>query len=211
MTHEPVVGWDEAKQTVALPSLFELKPAPPVALPELPVATPVADSGQTPYEEALALFNQGNYEQAARKLEAELDSSPTAPEKAALLARICANLGDLDQARAWAEKALKADKLNAGHHYLSAIILEEQGATEDALAALKRTLYLDPNFVLAHFSLGNSALRQKKFKEAGRHFTNTRALLNSYQPNEVLPQSDGLVAGRLREMVESAMAMEKAA
>ena len=76
---------------------------------------------------------------------------------------------------------------------------------------MKRTLYLDPNFVLAHYSLGNCALRQKKFKEAERHFANTRTLLNSYQPNEVLPQSDGLVAGRLREMVESAMAMEKAA
>lgn len=208
---DPVVGWDEAKQTVALPSHFDFKPAPPVSLPEPVIETPAADSVPTPYEEALALFNQGKYEQAARKLEAECDSSPTAPENAALLARICANLGDLDQARSWAEKGLNADKLNAGLHYLRAIILEEQGMSEEALAALKRTLYLDPNFVLAHFSLGNSALRQKKFKEAERHFANTRALLNSYQPNEVLPQSDGLVAGRLREMVESAMAMEKAA
>ncbi len=206
---EPVVGWNEANQAVALPSPVDFKPAPSVSLPEPMVEMPL--SGRTPYEEALALFSQGNYEQAARKLEAEGDSSPAAAEKAGLRARICANLGDLDQARSWAEKALGADKLNAGLHYLSAIILEEQGMTEEAFVALKKTLYLDPNFVLAHYSLGNCALRQRKLKEAERHFTNTRTLLASYQPNEILPQSDGLVAGRLREMVESAMAMEKAA
>ena len=208
---EPVVGWDEAEQTVALPSLFDFKPAPQVSVPEPVVEISVADSGRTPYEEALALFNQGNYEQAARKLEAEGDSSPAASDSAALWARICANLGDLDHARSWAEKALSTNKLNAGLHYLNAVILDEQGLTDEAFAALKRTLYLDPNFVLAHYSLGNSALRQKKFKEAERHFANTRTLLESYQLNEVLPHSDGLVAGRLREMVESASAMEKTA
>ena len=207
----PVVGWSDAKLIVAPPPLYDFTPAPPVSIQEPAVETVATDSVQTPYEEALAFFNQGNYEQAARTLEADGDSSPPAPESAALLARICANRGELVQARAWAEKGLNADKLNPGLHYLNAIILEEQGMMEEAQAALKRTVYLDPNFVLAHFSLGNCALREKKFKEAGRHFANTRTLLNAYQPNEVLPQSDGLVAGRLREMVESAMAMEKAA
>ena len=210
--YEPVAEWREAKQTTAPPPLFDFTPpAPPISIQKPTEETVAADSGRTPYEEALAFFNQGNYEQAARKLEGDSDSSPTAPESAALLARICANRGELVQARTWTEKGLHADKLNPGLHYLNAIILEEQGMTEEAQAALKRTVYLDPNFVLAHFSLGNSALREKKFKEAGRHFANTRTLLNAYQPNEVLPQSDGLVAGRLREMVESALAMEKAA
>jgi len=58
------------------------------------------------------------------------------------------------------EKAIAADKLDAGLHYLLATILQEQGAIEQAVAAFKRSLYLDQNFVLAHFALGNHALRQ---------------------------------------------------
>jgi chemotaxis protein methyltransferase CheR len=96
-------------------------------------------------------------------------------------------------------------------HYLRSVILQEQGATEERIAALKRALYLDPNFVLAHFALGNFALQQRNFKEADKHFSNVLGLLADYQSNDVLPQSDGLVAGRLREMVESAIAMERAA
>jgi chemotaxis protein methyltransferase CheR len=171
---------------------------------------PVEQARPTPYEEALALFEQGRYLEAEEKLKADF-APPHTAESWALLARICANLGELTEARSWAEKALGADKLNAGLHYLRSVILQEQGDTEERIAALKRALYLDPNFVLAHFALGNFALQQRNFKEADKHFSNVLGLLADYQPDDVLPQSDGLVAGRLKEMVESAIAMEKAA
>jgi chemotaxis protein methyltransferase CheR len=191
----------------ALPSLPDFKIETPAPLPEPAAEIPVPG----PYDNARTFFDEGNYEKAARVLDATADTVPATPEIAALRARICANLGDLDQARSWVEKALSTDKLNAELHYLSAVILEEQGVTEEAFAALKRTLYLDPNFVLAHFALGNQALREKKFKDAEKHFANTRTLLDAYQPGDVLPQSDGMVAGRLREIVESAMAIETGA
>ena len=35
-------------------------------------------------------------------------------------------------------------------------IFEEQGALGEAAATFRRTLYLDPDFLLAHFALGNS-------------------------------------------------------
>ncbi len=186
-------------------------PAPtvPVPLPEPSPDLPVERAMPSPYEQALALFEQGNYQEAREKLQADF-SSPHTAESWALLARICANLGELTEARSWAEKAIGADKLNAGLHYLRSVILQEQGAAEERVAALKRALYLDPNFVLAHFALGNFALQRRNFREADKHFSNVLGLLADYQPDDVLPQSDGLVAGRLKEMVESAMAMEKA-
>ena len=132
-------------------------------------------------------------------------------ESSALLARTCANLGELTEAREWAEKAIAADKLDARLHYLRAIILQEQGATEEAVASLKRALYLDPDFVLAYFTLGNLALRHRRFKEADKQFTNALILLKRYQNDEMLPLSDGLAAGRLKEMIQSTMAMERPA
>jgi chemotaxis protein methyltransferase CheR len=182
----------------------------PVPLPPSSVEPQAVETGPTLYEEASALFEHGNYVEAAGKLKKDIMFSES-PENLALLARICANLGELTEARSWVEKAVGADKLNAGLHYLRAMILQEQGANEEGVAALKRALYLDPDFVLAHFALGNLALRQKNFKEADKHFTNVLGLLADYQFNEVLSQSDGLAAGRLKEMVVSAMSMERAA
>jgi len=177
---------------------------PELRLPELP--SPVQP--KTPHEEALALFERKNYAEAAEKLQGGPESSA---EDAALLARIWANRGDLVQARSWAEQGLRADKLNVGLHYLLAVILEEQGAVEESLLALKNVIYLDPDFVLAHFALGNGVLRQGRDEEAHRSFANVLNLLAGYRADEVLPHSEGLAAGRLREMVESARSREKAA
>ena len=191
------------EQPVPVPPAFPFIPAAsaPPAPPEKVTAPP-------PYEEALALFKQGEYVEAVAKLGTEVDPSPASW---ALLARIRANLGNLSEALLWAEKALGADKLDAGLHSLRATILQEQGAGAEAAASWKRALYLDPKFVLAHYALAHFALRQGNLEEAERHFDNVLSLLDAYQPDDVLPQSDGLAAGRLREMVKSALSMEKAA
>ncbi len=178
----------------------------PVIVPAEVLEMPKIEK-QSPYQAALALFEQGNYGAAAEKLEADSALTGSA-EKSALMARICANLGRLSEARAWVEKALGADKLDPGLHYLHALILQEQGAPDEATMALKRALYLNPKLVVAHFALGNLAAREGKPEEADRCFGNVLSLLSDYPLRAVLPHSDGLAASRLREMVESAMALE---
>jgi len=175
-----------------------------------PAAEPTGGPEPTSSEEALALFERGHYAELVQRLKTSSARLQAAPETLALLARACANLGELAEARQWVEKAIAADKLNAALHYLRANILQEQGASEEAVASLKRALYLEPDFVLAHFALGNHALRQGKVHEADKHFANALALLAVYQPEAVLPCSDGLAAGRLRHFIESAMSVEKA-
>jgi chemotaxis protein methyltransferase CheR len=171
---------------------------------QMPTARP-------PYEEARGLMAEGNYAEAARRLEEVPGPLQDTAEYWTLQARTCANLGHLAEARRWAEKALAADKLNAGMHYLRAMIVQEQGAAEEASGSLKRALYLDPRFVLAHFALANLELRRRRQREADRHFTNTLRLLDHYQDDEVLPQSEGLAAGRLRDLVRSTLSIERAA
>src|SRR5439155_25868271 len=161
-----------------------------------------AEEQLSPSEEGLALFEQGHYAEAIAKLKgcSQLEQTPGI---SALVARACANSGKLGEARDWAEKAISADKLNAALHYLRATILQEQGDFEEAVAAFRRALYLEPDFVLAYFALGNHASRQGTSKEAGKHFTNAMALLAAYQSDALLPHSDGLAAGRLRALMES--------
>ncbi len=124
-------------------------------------------------------------------------------EASARMARSCADQGNLDEALEWCEKAIVTDKLDPAHHYLLATILQEQGQYEIAAQSLGRVLYLEPRFVLAHFSLGNLHQSQGHYREAQRHFENVLLLLRTHLPEEILPEADGLTAGRLAEIVAS--------
>jgi len=72
---------------------------------------------------------------------------------------------------------------------------------EKAIGALKRALYLAPDLVLAHFALGNLCLQQSHFKESNRHLRNALLLLRKYPPEGVVPESEGITAGKLVEMI----------
>lgn len=118
-------------------------------------------------------------------------------------ARLCANQGKLVEAVEWCEKAIASDKLNPQIHYLLATIRQELGQPGAAEQSLKRALYLDPDFVLAHFSLGNLHQSQGRYRQAQRYFGNVLLLLRKHPPDETLPEADGLTAGRLAEIVTS--------
>jgi chemotaxis protein methyltransferase CheR len=118
-----------------------------------------------------------------------------------LLARIYANQGKLAQALVWCNKAIAADKMTARAHYLRAAILQEQSSIPEAILALKQAVYAEPQFVLGHFALGNLALKHGRLKESEKHFENVLLLLARYEPEDIVPESEGLSAGRLREMI----------
>jgi chemotaxis protein methyltransferase CheR len=163
----------------------------------------IAEPQQILYMEALAWYQQGRYAEVVDTLSECCADDHANAQAIALLARACANQGKLPEARQWCEKALAVDKLNASMHYLHATILQEQGALDDAIRSLKRTIYLDQNFVLAHLALGTLALRQGRLKESGKHVENALALLSAYRQDDILPEADGITAGRLREILAS--------
>jgi len=154
------------------------------------------------YKEGLVLFQQGKYEQVVDKL-IDPASQDHDTKVMILLARAYANYGKTAQALAWCEKAIGIDRLNPGCHYLHAMILQERGQVEEAVKSLGRALYLDQDFVLAHFALGNLCKHRGKFTESDRHFKNALALLGMFKNDEILPDSEGITAGRLSEIITS--------
>ncbi len=117
--------------------------------------------------------------------------------------RELANQGRLALALAAADQLLLAEKLNPVAHYLRAMIVLEQGAQPEAAKALQRAVYLDHNFVIAHFALGNLARSAGRCKEADKHFKNVLQLLDRYGQDDILPESEGMTAGRLAEIINS--------
>lgn len=180
-----------------------VSPIPPFSGSPVQIASPAPFQAVSPYEEALALYGRGQYSKAAERLTPHLLPERGDAASFALLCRIRANEGRLGEALLLSEQAIAADKMNAGLHYLRAVILQEQGEIEAAVITLKRALYLDQELILAHFSLGNLSLRQGREKESRRYFDNTLALLKRYRPDEIVPESEGMLAGRLVEIIES--------
>lgn len=160
------------------------------------------------YQEALSLYEKGRYEESVQELSKVLSNDQRGdngflltPESMALMAKALANLGKLDQAKTWCEQAIHAEKLQPAHYYLLATIYQEQGDLGECMKSLKKTLYLDPEFVLAHFALGSFTKKGDKRNESRKHLENARSLLLSMDSEDVLPHSDGMTAGRLREVI----------
>ena len=137
---------------------------------------------------------------------------PTVPElpEFSTLARALANQGKLAEALIWCDRWIAAEKLNAAGHYLRAVVLLEQGDPEQARRSLQRAIYLHPDFVLAHFALGNLARSGGRNGEADKHFANALHLLARLQPDTLLPESDGLTAARLTETIAALTSLEQA-
>lgn len=125
------------------------------------------------------------------------------PQDHAAEARRLANEGMLSDALAACERALAEDRLVAAHHYLRGAILQEQSAFDEAAAAFRRALYLDPDFAIAHFTLAHLFQRQGRARDAARCFANARSLVLACAPDSVLPESDGITAGRLLAILDS--------
>jgi chemotaxis protein methyltransferase CheR len=144
--------------------------------------------------------------------EAAAQTSPVTPQLAekpgafSLRTRALANQGQHADALASSEQWIASDKIDSAAHYVHAMILQEMGEREAARDSLHRAVYLQPDFALAHFALGNLARAGARTAQANKHFANALHLLRSCPPDALLPESDGMSAGRLVEIVTTLLA-----
>jgi chemotaxis protein methyltransferase CheR len=131
---------------------------------------------------------------------------PEQPGAISLQTRALANQGRHADALASSQQWIASDKIDAAAHYVHAMILQEMGEREAARDSLQRAVYLQPDFALAHFALGNLARAEARAAVANKHFANALHLLRSWPPDALLPESDGMSAGRLVEIITTLLA-----
>lgn len=125
---------------------------------------------------------------------------------ATLLVRSYANLGAWDKAVNCCQQAIDRNPLNARLHYLLATLCSEHGQEDAAGLSLKRALYLDPDFAIAHFALANLARRQHRPQDTQRHLRNAHHALRDYRPDDLVPEAEGLTVKRVRELITNMLA-----
>jgi chemotaxis protein methyltransferase CheR len=141
-------------------------------------------------------------------LSKEPSSGSSSPAELRRAAHSLAGEGKLAEALDCCDRWIAADRLDPLGHYLRANILQEQGASDDAVESLRKALYLDPNCVLAHFAMGNIARNRGDAEQASKHLGNARKLLHRYRPDELVWESEGVTAARFIQIVDSLLEME---
>lgn len=190
------------------------RPTPPIRRKIETRRTVSKDAAPVPsYKDAVAMYDRGQYGQAARQLEKMLEPGARIParDKAramALLAKTLANLGKMDEALKWCRKAVQSDRINPGCHYLLATIYQELGRLDESAESLRRVIFLDSGFIPAHFALGNLARQTGHSEESAKHLKNALSLLSPLDKDEILPHGDGMTAGRLSAIVKSMLDRE---
>jgi chemotaxis protein methyltransferase CheR len=166
-----------------------------------------ASMGNTSAAEGVDLCQQGEdfvrqhrYEEARKCFLCCLAKEPGSPIVLYRMARLEANAGRLNEARKWGEEALDHDPLRSEVHYTLALVHELQGEVQESISRLKKVIYLDSNFILAHFGLFHLYQRTGNLIEAERHRTLAIHLASKLTPDAVLPGSDDLTAEQLLTM-----------
>jgi chemotaxis protein methyltransferase CheR len=167
-----------------------------------------------PVEDGVTLYQFGQYPEAIEKLTFALGTANGIDSRRSTamctLARAYANQGKLEDALEWAEKTVISDKVNPDFHYLHATILQELGRLDEAAAALKRAVFLNPDFVVAHVSLGNLSRLRGRMKDSERHYRVALAALDQAPADEFVPGSEGLTVEEMRGIIRSTSCEETA-
>lgn len=221
MVHEPSIPMDPFGASFSMKPLYYFRPKlethskfqpmqeTETAVQESPFpAQELAQQPQNVYENAMLLFQAGEYENTIEQIHQFIRNESPTVHLMTLLAKSYANQGKLNDAIQWCEKAIETDKLNPEIHHLRAVILQEQGQTESAVASLKRALYLDSNFILAYYMLGNVSFQIGKVKESQKYYRNALELLKKHKQEDILPESDGITAGRMMELIQMTLMKE---
>jgi chemotaxis protein methyltransferase CheR len=97
---------------------------------------------------------------------------------------------------------LEREPLVPRGHFYQALLLERTAAHAEAEQSLRRAIYLDRSFVLAHYCLAQLQRRRGDAESARRSFTNVLRLLESVAHPQILADADGLTAGELLKLTE---------
>ena len=173
-------------------------PAPiPSRAPEVKAPQP-----RDTYLDAVELLHADKADEALTKLYEKLEQDSNFIPAYYTLGKIYANKGNLEEAQTWCERAIKKDRLHPEPYYTLSMVYQQTGQTDLAVDALKKAIYLDRSFVLAHYNLAQIFQSKDEKTSARKSLLNVQSLLEGKPRDGLIPEGDGLVVGRLRELVE---------
>ena len=160
---------------------------PPEPLPALP----------EPFPERSGAPRPPPIPPASAEAQPAIPSQPASLDAALERARAEADSGALEAARETLREALRAHPTAAPLHHLDGLVARALGDPAAAEAALRRALYLDRDFVAAHYHLGLLLLGRGAAEAGRRSIANADRLARALPGGTVLEEGDGMTAETL--------------
>lgn len=170
---------------------------------DLPPSNPFSAREQAErLDEISRLMGKGNFDEARRKLSSFLEMMPDHEEALFLLAKLTADEGQFNEVHDLLDTLEQVNPLLPQAHYLRAIVYQQNQLPDQAKAALRRALYADREFVLAHYMLGELFYTEGNTAMAQRSWQNALNALKKQPPSSLVPFGDGTMVGTLVHAIE---------
>jgi chemotaxis protein methyltransferase CheR len=192
-------------------------PPPPVVskpkqtglLPPLPADNPAlydtnntkATEQENLLERAQAMLDTGYAQEGIEILLKLAKTQPTNVKICVFLGQSYANLGMWEDAIVWCRRAIDMDKLTIDAYYTLALVLQHQGKLDQAIEVMKRVVYIDHTHILGHYGLANLLKDCGLMPQAQKSLDNALHLVRDLPPDQIIPGSNGITAGRLRDAI----------
>jgi chemotaxis protein methyltransferase CheR len=117
-------------------------------------------------------------------------------------ARAAAGREDWEVAQRWLLHAERDNPMDARVHYLRGLTLLHRDEYDAALQALRRAVYCDSSFALAHYALGDLYERRGHYREARRCWLRSLRTLADRSPQDDLAPGDGVTVEMFRDLLD---------
>ncbi|RYG34919.1 MAG: protein-glutamate methyltransferase [Burkholderiales bacterium] len=129
------------------------------------------------------------------------EAGPASVDESMAALQQLADAGEYEQAERLCAKLIAHDPTSARLHYYDAILRQVSDDVVGAEAALRRALYLDRNFVVAHHRLGMLLLASGRVNDARRELLVASRLAQAASAAEPLPEAQGVSAADLYQVL----------
>jgi len=171
--------------------------------PAAPVA-PAATEGD-PLEQARLDLKEGRPDSVLEIVAVVLEADPNNAEAHLLSAYVHADAGHYDDAMRASHRALAINPLLPVARYILGIIHQRQGDSVRAVSELKKTIYIDADFALAHLNLANIYKAQRKWETAAKEYENALKALRKSPEGKWTEFSGGFQADLLVRTCERSL------
>jgi len=194
------VDWKQLEDfiTKSKAGISASKPAPtiPFRAPVLP-----KEDSEHAMQQVLEWLENGKTDLALEKLLVLERNDRENSEMCALIGKIYADKGDWKQAEEWCKKTLKHQKLNRDAHYILALVYQHQGRIDEAVVEMKKTVYIDSEYILGHVGLADLYHIQKQLPSAIKSLDNARKFLLRGEREDIVAGSGGITKRVLLDLV----------
>lgn len=148
-------------------------------------------------------FQKGEYHRCIDRCIRLIEEERLTIEWFTLLVKSFANSGKLKEGDKIIQKIIASHAATAEMYYIYASFLNEQNEVSESENLLKKAIYLNHEHTLSHLMLGELLEKQGKTQIARKHYETVIRLLTKYTDDELVPDSDGMTAGRIKSFAEN--------